>query len=1121
MKPFSALLIFCCVNYGGLLGADIGQQAWELERKGDAGAARELLARSAKDASSNATDLIAYAQFLDWHGDSGAREAYERALRASHGAEKAPVARRLVELDLLAGDRTAAARDLGEYRATGDNSLQLPPASLQLADKQQTVPIPGPLRSFSRMAALAPDLSPEDVMPALARNVVTNGYQAASSNEALEQTEYLKLVVRYLSQAREIEKLAGPEKVIKIETCDSTMTGDLLRVLGYRIRGACGSDVVLETVNASRAFLTIDSGFPLAELEQSLRTNRPFVYDYKPALVPVLYGSAYWLTDKESQGGDFLDFFLGDPSLCRLYLGMSKLDPETAADLRKKVSVEKLRAFSHVLDFYGGMFEIRNGKAITPGGARTARTWGELAGASPENGANFYEHLIAKDDGWLASYYDALARIDGPVQTYLTEPERLKRFYGAIRGKVTSPGPARPVFRANTDMLLLTARLRMDANGRPYLPGGLDVWRNLFAHHPHGKYDAKLAKSAANWKDPDDVLEALFGLCRKSVENEPLKIFMTLTDVDAHRTEPLSAATADRMARAYRQFGAQYPIFSEVPEVSNATINKFLDVAESANQIHDQSLRADVTGSVQALTSLWQILYRQRSIPASEADSTLSNLLTPFSAVKDEQTLFDSSRADVKLLLAAAHSPASALPQDRMFDLLAGNGSSENPQIQTQLVEEMMRIFEAQRLVSLNTLFDLADNLDAMSKGEKANTALVNKMAARISEIQLPRETLSGMEKSSLSFGYWSEKHIDAQRKLNLRAIIDRASADPKKIEGVRGLLAPFLRDTLVGLNYIYYAPPGAQILLTNPLFVRSHDFVGMQGINEAWRETEVQGSGWPTSAGGKLVGSLAGLPYALAEAEQNFLIPSREQALIWGDLVPQILVSATVQRWWRVSPAQMHWVALHMRLASALLAESSLNANRRREFLDELSLHAPPVRVARVRKDLEEAMPGQALEELMPSEMFTIARETIAADKAGDQPIAEEIRRIEKESPEEVNYAVISREFGTPKPTLANSYAPQLLGMRTFPALMGYSSRILAESWESSLLYYATIADAMHLQPAELNIMIPEWTEQTVEQIFATHLEDWPALLRSLRVVGQEALEKNHKQVASLSGSN
>ncbi len=77
-----------------------------------------------------------------------------------------------------------------------------------------------------------------------------------------------------------------------------------------------------------------------------------------------------------------------------------------------------------------------------------------------------------------------------------------------------------------------------------------------------------------------------------------------------------------------------------------------------------------------------------------------------------------------------------------------------------------------------------------------------------------------------------------------------------------------------MGLNYVHYAPPGAQVLYTNPLFVRSHDFIGVQGANSTWKETEVLGSGWPSSAGGKLVGSLVSLPYALAEAEQNFLIP-------------------------------------------------------------------------------------------------------------------------------------------------------------------------------------------------------------------------------------------------------
>jgi len=44
----------------------------------------------------------------------------------------------------------------------------------------------------------------------------------------------------------------------------------------------------------------------------------------------------------------------------------------------------------------------------------------------------------------------------------------------------------------------------------------------------------------------------------------------------------------------------------------------------------------------------------------------------------------------------------------------------------------------------------------------------------------------------------------------------------------------------------------------------------------------------------------------------------------------------------------------------------------------------------------------------------------------------------------------------------------------------------------------------------------VPEWTEQTVEHIFATHLEDWPALLRSLRLVGEDVKRKARKQMVA-----
>ena len=1098
MKSLWFAVLICAFSF-----PVFGQTPAQLESAGDPLGARNALSRAVQSNPNSVTSLTAYAEFLDRYGDPQAREAYQKllsALRSSGDTTRAAaVSRRLAILDLIAGDRAAAA------------------SAVSAPEPWPTATIPGPLRSFARMAAVSQESRGEDLLPALARNVVTNGFQASHNNESLEQTEYLKLVHRYLSQARELEKLAGESKMLQIENCDSPKAGELLRILGFRMRGGCGSEVVLETVNEPRAFITTDSGFPVNELEAALRTNRPFTYDFHPTLVPVMFGPEYWqpTKDKEKEP-NFIEAFISDPSTCRLYLGFTKLDRETADAMRKVATVTRLKAYSHVLDFFGGMFEIRDGKAVTPGGAKAVSLWTDLVGVSPDQGAAFFDKLVAKDDGWLASLYDALARIRGPVQDYLTEPARMKRFYTAVRGRITSPGPARPVFRSNTDMMLFTTRLQVDANGKPHIPGSLEVWRNLFLNHPQGKYDGKLTKAAANWKEPDDVLEALFALSRKTVENEPLKIFMAVSDIDRNRATPLDAATVDRLAREYHTYGNQYPLFSESRALSEKSIVQFLDVAAAVSKVKEPALHSDLAGTFQSVVGLWQILVRQQSLPEAQADTIFTGIVGNFAQVKNHRDLFDAGRNCVKLLLGSAVNAGEA--QEKLLDSVAG--AAADSETHDAVVHDLMRIMEAQRIVSLDTLFQLADHIEAISKGEKLDPKLVNKLASRIAEIQLPRASLSANEKNAMGFGYWTERHIENERKLNLRASIEKAAGNPENVKDTRGLLAPLLRDTLLAFNYAHYAPPGAQILYTNPVFVRSHDFLGMQGTDHTWRPTELFGTGWPSNGGGRLVGSLSSLPYALAEAEQNFLVPAQTQALIWGDLVPQMILSAKIPRWWHVSPAQLHWTALHLRYGRELLAESAVDAELRKDVVATVSLLAAPARARLVAALLEQGAVKEALDRVTPSELFLLGREVSPRRNAEGSVVLAELKRMASGSPKELTYPAISRAFGSPKPTLANSYEPELLNLRTFPTLMGYSSRIMAESWESNTLYWAALADEVGVSPTQLNVRIPEWTRKLVEQIFASHLEDWPAVLKSLNGVGDEVRARARAALAEQKAS-
>src|SRR5260370_15460676 len=120
-------------------------------------------------------------------------------------------------------------------------------------------------------------------MPLLARNVFVLGYEGQWPKG--RPSEFLILLMRYVQQARELTALAGPDGVIHVSTCDEAKP--LLKILGYRTRADCGQRrTYLETADPQRAFLTIDSGFPLPNLAKSLQEAPTFTYSFPPPHVP-------------------------------------------------------------------------------------------------------------------------------------------------------------------------------------------------------------------------------------------------------------------------------------------------------------------------------------------------------------------------------------------------------------------------------------------------------------------------------------------------------------------------------------------------------------------------------------------------------------------------------------------------------------------------------------------------------------------------------------------------------------------------------------------------------------------------------------------------------------------
>src|SRR5436189_2025527 len=256
-----------------------------------------------------------------------------------------------------------------------------------------TVTIPGPLRSFLRMAAISQKVSPEEILPLLARNVFAQGYQGWQGSGG--RTEFLILLIRYVQQARELKALAGSEGIIHVSNCEEAEP--LLRILGYHLRQDCGaSGTFLVTADPERAFLTIDSGFPLPELEATLQGGKPFVYPFGASRVAVLFTERDWTSASKKNSKDtkdLVDALLRDPALARLYWAMARIDAETRVSLRQSPGLRKLLPSASVLDFYGSHICIRSGRVIVPGGTEAESAWKDLVGASPESPGEFSKLL--------------------------------------------------------------------------------------------------------------------------------------------------------------------------------------------------------------------------------------------------------------------------------------------------------------------------------------------------------------------------------------------------------------------------------------------------------------------------------------------------------------------------------------------------------------------------------------------------------------------------------------------------------------------------------------------------------------------------------------------------------
>ena len=972
----------------------------------------------------------------------------------------------------------------------------------------ESVEIPGPLRSFLRMAGVSQEIEPSEVLPLLSRNVSVQGYEDG------RETEFLLLVQRYLAYARDLRALTGGDGTIRVTGCGDA--DRLVSGLGYRIEPRCGDPgAYLATASPERAFLTLDSGFPVTALEEALQNHTTFTYSFPSTRVPVLFQERDWLTVSSARarsGEDLVDVLLRDRNLARLYWAMSKMDLETQSALRQSPGLRTLLPLAPVLESYASQLRIRSGRVLLPGGPDAAKTWAEMVGANPASPGPFVRRLLSEDDGWLAAWFDALSHVNLDQQTHLTEGNRLKFLFSVYRAGAATFSATRGIYPSNGDLMILLSNLRWEPNGEVFVPGGLSLWRDILIQKTRSPLVRDWVKRARSWDSPDQLLASLIALTHYYSEDGPLKIYLMLNAIDRERPEsqPLSDATLHLLIDKYSEFHAWYPMFAEFPTLNDASIAQFVVTAQGISVISEPALRENALGAFQAEIGIWKILARQHEIPPGVLNTSWQQTIQPFSGVSTSIRLFDATRSSLNALVFAT-TGSNTVSQDLLVDLLAGppQQNAVGQQVHQLLAARIRSVLDDQRLVSLDTLLGLYDGLNDMAHGTAHSDDLLP-LANSLREFEMPRPILTNSERIGYAPQIYTSRHAELQVKTDLTRVI-RVSGSPAQLEAARGQLTPFLRDTLVGLNYAYYEPPGAQVLHHDPLFVRSHDFSAgsVQGVFDIWDTPQLMGIGITAGGGAYLIGSLAGLPNALASAEENFISPTSVQALIWEGVVPSLLVDAIEPRWWGVSAAEMHAAALYQKAGEEILQDAGNNPQMAQEAIGILSEHLSSKRLEAFEEALQHPGGGSALvAQALPAELFDLTvefRRKDPAEASGWGPANRELDELLLKDPSETSVQRLSNDFGVPHPTLEQSELCTLANTRPFPALGGDASGLFGESWQSNTLYWARLADEMGYPPEMLNLLAPELTRRMIANIFATDIEDQSALLRALQQTGQE----------------
>lgn len=818
--------------------------------------------------------LASLASLEDLYGERAAEafEALAKLLKANKASatEIQATLRRGKLVAMRAGD-TVRAR---WFAAEAGEESPAPPQPATLA-------VAGGLDVFLKLAGLTAAPPARETLPEWLRAFVAR--LDASTKDAAEQSrEDLSEKMRDLALLANYDSQPGGPLEIALSAAREKPTRDVLRLLGWDWKR--GGELTARRSPLTGVLPDL-IGPEARQIAARLKAGETHRLTLPVAEIPLLMPAQEWMRGMDSSAppATILQELVRDDRAARVYVALSVIDqPAREALLRgiglKKLVEEHSRAFSEC----AAALEVSRGQVLVPGGTVATRPWTTLAGAAPDNPAEFFRALLVKQDGDLARYYTTIAGLDATHQKLIfRNPTRFTELF-ALYSEAISPKSARQFMHSPRLYFgLILNALPVDLEGNLQPPGGAPVW----AAQPEELESWLKSRSSAPVKPRDgDLLITLMAdyFRERRLEGSLLEAFFAVARLNEARTKPLDQRSAATLRLLCLTHQHALPILTRLPFLEAEEFEAFRQMADHLEKF-DLEPRNLASGLVQGTL---EVLANASALPAQPSSGSAARL-TP----EAQRELLRNFCRQV----AAAREPGHALPAVLALLRRVANPGPAAPGLGTALKKlavqspatlvarwedqrftvdwnatraaQLERFWRSQQLADLDNLLQCIEGLAALMEPGGRATASLAALQEPLAKLTAGLQPLpAAIKKAHLSFfGADPQDLTRALGRLTEAARNSKAQSKvPEAVQKVFEELAPEVTASLTGLAYGRVFHPDDAAVRTGPYLVRTHIFAGKQGQDRKPVFASSEDSS-TTSGFSRLTGTLQGLEFRAA----------------------------------------------------------------------------------------------------------------------------------------------------------------------------------------------------------------------------------------------------------------